>query len=272
MLQRIVGKFLIPSQMISKKYKLENANDKQKLLKLFNATEVSIQAQDKIKLNGVLYKKPFSLRDFFCSRKIIVHFGGNGECHENFDPQYIKKAHKLGCDVLSFNYRGVGESEGRPTPKGLVYDGTAAINYAINCGYKTSNVYVHGHSLGGAIAIKSAESFSEKEGIHLIADRPFSSLKAVINSHKIFWLFKKIICFLITITGWNLNVVEDWKKIKGRKVLIVDSDDEVIPLGGSLYKAVYNETSKEQIFATFGFGHNGSIFTSHMKEIIQRSH
>ncbi len=282
MLQKLGSYFLVPAQNFSKKNRNELDIGRKKLIDYFGANEVYIRAKDGIELNGVLCQKPKAFWDFFwnlfSSRKIIIHFGGNGKSYESLDfdytdiakSKYIIKAYKLGYDVLLFNYRGVGKSKGSPTPIGLVEDGKAVLDYAIkDCVYDPKNVYVHGHSLGGAIASKAVSE--TKYNVHLINDRSFSSIKAVLNSYKINWLIKKILSFLLAITRWNIDVVEDWKKIKSKKIIIVDKNDEVIPLQGSLFHFVKDEIPKEQIYVSHGFGHCGNLFESQMKEILSKA-
>ncbi|MFV8750758.1 alpha/beta hydrolase [Nannocystaceae bacterium ST9] len=67
----------------------------------------------------------------------------------------------LGQAVLIFDYRGFGESTGRPTVAGTRTDVQAAWDWLLARGYAPDRIVVWGHSLGGAIAIDQAARASE---------------------------------------------------------------------------------------------------------------
>jgi hypothetical protein len=61
--------------------------------------------------------------------------------------------HKLGMNVLVFDYRGYGKSEGRPTEAGTYRDAEAAWSYLVEArGEKPERIVIHGRSLGGPVA------------------------------------------------------------------------------------------------------------------------
>ena len=65
----------------------------------------------------------------------------------------IKVFHDLGLSVLIVDYRGYGESEGRPTEAGTYRDAEAAWRYLTEVrGVPAGNIVVFGRSLGGAVA------------------------------------------------------------------------------------------------------------------------
>ena len=64
---------------------------------------------------------------------------------------------RMGFNVLAFDYRGYGRSDGEPSEAGLFRDVRAA--YAHLCGplaQEARSVVLFGHSLGGAVAIEAA--------------------------------------------------------------------------------------------------------------------
>lgn len=68
----------------------------------------------------------------------------------------------LGHDVLIFDYRGYGESSGRPTVAGTRLDIQAVWNYLVGeRGHAPGQIVLWGRSLGGAIAIDQAARASE---------------------------------------------------------------------------------------------------------------
>ncbi|MFC1679454.1 alpha/beta hydrolase [Elusimicrobiota bacterium] len=86
----------------------------------------------------------------------VVFFHGN---HGNVTEHFSLATFLLesGFDVLAFDYRGFGASEGVPTPAGTIRDGLAAVRYARSRARDSERaVGVFGQSLGGAIALEVA--------------------------------------------------------------------------------------------------------------------
>ena len=67
------------------------------------------------------------------------------------------KFHRLGLGVLAVDYRGYGESGGRPSEAGLYRDASAAHAYLTSrLGVPASRIVIYGYSLGSAVAIDLA--------------------------------------------------------------------------------------------------------------------
>ncbi|WP_146158506.1 alpha/beta hydrolase [Enhygromyxa salina] len=85
---------------------------------------------------------------------------------------------ELGLAVLIFDYRGYGESTGRPTVDGTRLDVLATWRYLVDeRGYDPSEIVMWGRSLGGAVAIDQAARVS-KAGMPpaaLIVESSFTS-------------------------------------------------------------------------------------------------
>ena len=63
----------------------------------------------------------------------------------------------LGANVLLFDYRGYGRSDGRPSEANAYADGLAAFNWLVQTkGVKPENIFLFGRSLGGAVAVELA--------------------------------------------------------------------------------------------------------------------
>ena len=68
--------------------------------------------------------------------------------------------YEIGCNFLIIGYRGYGHSTGSPSEKGLMKDGEAIINWALNHEYIDNNdLFVYGRSMGGQVAIYIAEKY-----------------------------------------------------------------------------------------------------------------
>lgn len=69
----------------------------------------------------------------------------------------IKLLHGMGVNVLVFDYRGFGRSEGRPSEQGTYSDAVAVWRYLVETrGELPGRVILFGRSLGGAVAIELA--------------------------------------------------------------------------------------------------------------------
>ncbi|MDQ8181268.1 alpha/beta hydrolase [Pelagicoccus sp. SDUM812005] len=113
------------------------------------------------------------------SKGIVLHYHGNAQnlgAHYRFVswlPQY-------GYELMVFDYRGYGRSEGKPNRKGLFEDSLAALEFAEKRAKRSElPLFVIGQSLGGANAIVAlgVEQRSEVKG--LVVDSAFSSYRSV---------------------------------------------------------------------------------------------
>ncbi|MBN2479894.1 MAG: hypothetical protein JXA94_06670 [Parachlamydiales bacterium] len=207
------------------------------LLNYYHANEVDIPTKDGIKLNGIFIQRENSFSNFFKKRKLYIYFPGNAEAYEHLNFLEINRIRQLGFDILLFNFRGVAKSEGSATVDGLINDGIAVLDFSKNTlKYKEEKIVVRGKSLGAALAAKSIAENRSK--VSFISDRSFSSIKAVIDTFKTYGFFKWILKIFLDFSGWDISVLNDFKKIEGKKCIIYAPDDEIILPNASLYKAL----------------------------------
>lgn len=90
--------------------------------------------------------------------KTVFYFHGNGE--DLGQVNFILSNYRLqGVNVLSFDYRGYGLSEGEPTEKSTYRDANAVLDFAVaNLGVDAERVVLHGRSLGGGVAMELAST------------------------------------------------------------------------------------------------------------------
>ena len=83
----------------------------------------------------------------------VVHFHGNAQ-NMSAHWRFVAWLPKQDYNVFVFDYRGYGESEGKPEPKGVFEDSSAALNYVRSRGdIDPQRLFVFGQSLGGTNAI-----------------------------------------------------------------------------------------------------------------------
>ena len=88
------------------------------------------------------------------ARATLLFCHGNGG-NLGHRVESIEIFHRLGLSVLIFDYRGYGDSEGRPTPAGTAEDARAAWEWlAREKGVTPGELLLFGRSLGGAVALE----------------------------------------------------------------------------------------------------------------------
>lgn len=110
----------------------------------------------------------------------VVYFHGNGN---TIAPRaWIgRRLSRLGLDVLLFDYRGYGLSEGRPSEEGLRLDARAAWHHVIEeRGIPPERLILFGHSLGSAVATELA--LDHPPGA-LVLSAPFTDFRALFRHH-----------------------------------------------------------------------------------------
>jgi pimeloyl-ACP methyl ester carboxylesterase len=108
--------------------------------------------------------------------------------------EHVARLKRLGLNVLAVDYRGYGKSGGGfPSEMQLYEDAAAAWNYLVEQrGVDPRQLFIYGHSLGGAIAIELALRHPEAAG--LIAESTFTSMPDMAKN--VYWMFP---------TDWLLN-------------------------------------------------------------------
>ncbi len=125
------------------------------------------------------------LHGWYCPRAdaevsiLLCH--GNGENVSNLAEELDFLRSKFRANVFAFDYRGYGQSQGRPFEAGILADGEAAQRWlAERTGQQPDQLVLWGRSLGGAVAVHLAAQLGASA---LILDRTFSSMVDVASSH-----------------------------------------------------------------------------------------
>ncbi len=107
------------------------------------------------------------------SPRVLLFFHGNaGNISHRLDS--IRQFRDLGLSVLIIDYRGYGQSDGRPTESGIYRDADATWRYLTETrGVRPDNVVIFGRSLGGSIAARLA---AQQNPLALIVESSFTSV------------------------------------------------------------------------------------------------
>jgi len=104
----------------------------------------------------------------------VVHMHGNAQ-NMTAHWQFAEWLPLRNYNLFTFDYRGFGQSEGIPEPRGVFEDSVAALDYIRSrSDIDTGRIFVFGQSLGGMLAIASASA--SPAGIRaVVAESPVHS-------------------------------------------------------------------------------------------------
>jgi len=205
--------------------------------------EISLLTADNVKLHGWYLPDPGS-------RKALLFFHGNAG-NISHRGSSVEIFHRLGMNVLIFDYRGFGTSQGEPDESGLYEDARAAWRFLQEeKGFDSKDIILFGRSLGGAVASKLA---SEVHPAGLILESSFSSARDMADA--IMPLISRVV-FL----RFNLNTLNIIDRIRCPLLVLHGPQDEVIPFrqGEKIFKAA----REPKTFVTLQGGHNGGYLLS----------
>jgi fermentation-respiration switch protein FrsA (DUF1100 family) len=224
-------------------------------LDMVNYEDISFKTTDGLTLQGWLLKPEGK------SWGTILYLHGNAEnisTHVNNVLWLVKE----GFAVFVFDYRGYGNSDGRPSIKGVHLDAEAALNAIVNLsGSDSNNIIVLGQSLGGAIAVYTVANSRLKSHVKaLVIDSVFSSYRGIAREKAaqfvITWPLQYPLSFLVN----NHYSPEKWiGKISPVPLLIIHGDrDTIVPLhhGTALYEKA---SSPKKLWVVKGAGHIGAF-------------
>ena len=142
----------------------------------------------------------------------------------------IEILNRLRMNVLLFDYRGYGASEGSPSEAGTYRDAETAWRHLVEQrGVAPGDLVIHGRSLGGAVAAQVAEKHPPRA---LILESTFTSVPDVARG-MFPWLPVRLLARL------RYDTLERIARIRCPKLIIHSRDDDLIPFehGQRLFEA-----------------------------------
>ena len=176
-----------------------------------NVEDVAIVAADGVKLRGWLVKgagKPAPL---------VVYFGGNAE-----EVSWLTGVADqfAGWSLLLVNFRGYGESEGKPGEKELLEDGLVIYDYAKRrTDLNSERIVAMGRSLGSGVAVHLA-AHRPLQGVILVS--PYDSIVEVAKRH---YPFLPVSLML----RHRFDSLARAPQVKAPLLCLVAAEDRVIP-------------------------------------------
>ncbi len=163
----------------------------------------------------------------------------------------VGELYRLGFCVLMFDYRGYGDSTGKPSEAGTYQDAQAMWNFLVNeKGYQPKDIIVLGRSLGGGIATWLAVENSPGA---MVLESAFTSVPDM-GRRTYPFLPIRLLC------RTQYNNLERVRRIEVPKLICHSPDDEVVPyeMGQRLLVAA----AEPKFFVELSGGHNITTFDS----------
>jgi fermentation-respiration switch protein FrsA (DUF1100 family) len=221
------------------------------------AENVWLTTADGIRLHGWFFKSGLE------ANATIIYFHGNGGNISNVSWVGQRLA-KRGFDVLLFDYRGYGASDGEIGEEAELYaDGDAALAFVVNERHvQPQRVVLYGQSLGTAVV---ADVASRQQVGAVVIESGLSSASSVANT-ALPWLPEQL-HFL----GKNrFDSAQKLARVRAPILITHGDPDPVIPTDEARILFAYaNEPKKLLIFP--GAGHNvfGSLGVQYLNQVEQ---
>ncbi len=136
--------------------------------------------------------------------------------------------------ILLWNYQGFGNRKGFTTFKNIDNDINLLVKY-IRREFSDYKIIIHGISIGGYSSIKLALELEDEKNIILIADRTYGDINLIIKDLSYGNFLEKIYQFLFPKFFYNTSNVINYLKVKGKKIILFDENDETINYNSSLF-------------------------------------
>ena len=171
-------------------------------------------------------------------------------CHGNggnisYSLDVAETLNRLNLNVLLFDYRGYGKSEGSPTEEGTYADAETAYRWLVkDKNIPESSIIVMGRSLGAAIAANLAKNRNPRL---LILESGFSSTPDVAaKQYPIFPV--RLLC------RYKYKTAEYVKDIKCPLLVVHSTEDEIIPYSNGI--KIFSSAKEPKEFLEIRGSHN----------------
>jgi hypothetical protein len=180
---------------------------------------------------------------------VLFCHGNAGNISHRLDS--IRLLHSLGLQVLIFDYRGYGQSEGRPSEKGSYRDVDAAWRYLLDVrGLPEDGIILFGRSLGAAVA---ADLASRTRPAAVILESAFTSVPDMAAG--IYpWLPVRLL------SRYRYDNLGKIIQISAPLLLVHSRQDEIIPFSHG--ERLFKQAREPKQFLEINGGHNDAFLTS----------
>jgi pimeloyl-ACP methyl ester carboxylesterase len=198
------------------------------------------------------------------STATVLYFGGNEFRIDRESQSIIESLAKVPVDIVIFDYRGYGRSDGTPTAKLLQSDSLDLFRFVKG---KTKNkIVVYGLSLGSYIAANVA-NHENVDG--LVLEGVSTNVKDW-ATQLVPWYAKPFVDINIQQTLLGIDNVKALKDYTGPLLVLAGQSDELVPVG--LQKSLWEQatTAKKDFHAFPKYGHKGLIQSEDFPKVLKR--
>ncbi len=202
---------------------------------------------------------------------VVLHLHGNG-LNVGANVEHANRFHRLGLSVFLIDYRGYGKSQGEfPTESQVYKDAELAWNYLVKQrGINPKQIYIYGHSLGGAIAIDLAVRHPEAAG--LIVQGSFTSARAMVDFQSVVYRMFPIDLLLTQ----RFDSVAKVDRLQMPVLFIHGTADTVVPV--EMSKKLFDSAPEpKQLYIVRDAGHNnvaefaGNQYLERVSQFVQQA-
>ena len=173
----------------------------------------------------------------------VLLFHGNGG-NMSGRVEVVRGLHAIGLNVLIIDYRGYGQSSGKPSEKGTYEDALAAWEYLVETkGVSPGDIVVYGRSLGASIAAWLA---AEKRPGALMLESPFTSIGDMAKKDYPFMPVRALCRF-------KYDTVSFLARVRCPVLVAHSPEDAVVPFEHG--RAVFEAAGEPKRFLAIGGAH-----------------
>ena len=194
-------------------------------------------------------------------RAQIVYWHGNGGNLSLWMPVLVD-LHKRGFSVLAVDYRGYGQSTGKPSERGIYRDGDAATAYFSQKLQRSGVPTIYwGRSLGCAVASYTA---AKSPPTGLLLESPFPNVAFLFTNNP-------VMRFLSIFSTYRFDTATHLQQYAGPLLVVHGDADSIIPFAAG--KRVFEQApTKSKTFAILPGADHNDVYATHPQyaEVIDR--
>jgi hypothetical protein len=200
--------------------------------------EMEARADDGVRVHGWL------LPGRAARLTVLLSHGNAGNISHRLDRAMLLQR-SFPADVLLFDYRGYGSSEGRPDEAGTYRDARAAYQWLRDRGHPPERIVLFGESLGSAVALQLALDVPARG---LVLESPFASIPEMARA---VYPFLPLWPFVRT----RYDNLDKAPRLNVPLLVLHGDRDEIVPFtqGRRVFEAA---PEPKRFFAIPGAGHN----------------
>lgn len=183
---------------------------------------ISLDLLDKTTLNGILFVQDNAIAN-------VIYFPGNdvriNDGAKILLPQFLK----LPVNLVWFDYRGMGISEGETTANTLESDSGEIIEFTTRSLPRELPLIIHGVSMGSLLAGYNANS---KHINGIVLESPISSIDALVEQITPKWA-NLVFNFEVDSQLENLSNESNFSTFGKKLLILVGSEDDITPMSFS---------------------------------------